>query len=93
MHTSDDDPQTWTPEPEPGFCATDVGQELIPEFRRVQELTATPYDRGIHVQVVQTIDRLAKPNLFLSPEEEFVACRRNNVTRLRVKSWMDDGQT
>ena len=89
MHSADYDPQTWTPELEPAFCATDVGQELIPEFHRERELTATPYDWRAHARVVQTIDRLSKPGRFLSPEEEFVASRMNYVARLRVESWMD----
>lgn len=87
MLSVDYDPQSWAPQHEAGFSETLVGQELIPLFERVSELTAEPYDPEAHDRLSHSLDRLAKPGRLLTPEEEFVASRMNYVARLKVESW------
>lgn len=87
MLSVDYNPQSWTPQHEVGFSETSIGQELIPLFERLSELTAAPYDPEAHDRLSHSLNRLAKPGRFLTPEEEFVASRMNYVARLKVESW------
>jgi hypothetical protein len=83
----DYDPDTWTPEPEMEFCESDVGRELLEHFEEVRTAAEGPYDNRVYDRVSQSLNRLANPGRFLSPEEEFVAARMNYVARRKAERW------
>ena len=87
--TADYDPQTWTPEDVPEFATSEIGQQLLPIFCQIRDLTTGPYDERAFANATTGLRRLIRPERLMTPEEEYVASRMAHVARYRLQQWAE----